>query len=397
MRITRYKTSVGAGTFLFIIPYILFLGRVAIGNTTFAEFFSIYGISLVAVFFIGLACIGLKIFFVDKYSLKTIILLMIIFVLFFVSYKNSTYVDIIILLLLFIASKNIKLDTIVRCHFFVYLTILVLAMGCALMGIIDNYAIYSNLRGYRYSLGNIYPTDFAAGTLYLMMDFVYLKRDKWKIIYSVGLIVIAYAVYRVTDANTSFILSLFVSLATALNQTRVGKRIFESAIFNRVTRLAFPVLAVVSIYIQYAYTTLNSSFFSIANLLLNNRIVYGNRAINEYGLSLFGTRVNMIGSGWGTNTSETYFYVDNGYLQLALTFGLMALIIICIGFMLVCYKRLSNKSTDLGVFMIVMFTIAVSAVIEPRFYNILYNAFLLDLGIEFFNFRKRKVTTRGVE
>lgn len=385
MKIKNGNKEMSLSTALFLIAYAIFLGRVAIGNTTFVEYISMYGIVLIFVIIIGLFYIGIKLFISDTYTIKQLILLCIIITIFLVAYKKSTYIDLIILLLLIIGSKNIKLDYIVRCHFIVYGIIMLVALICSVLGIIENYSTYSILRGYRYSMGNTYPTDFAAGIYYLVLDFVYLKRNKWKISYSIGIILLNWGVYCIADGNTSFILSCCIAISMMIIKSAKNIKLIRSKLIQYIIICSFPILGTLSIVIQAIYTQFNSEFLLKLDLLLNNRLSYGHQAIEKYKLSLFGNNIDFIGAGWGT-ASNDYFYVDNGYLQVALTYGIVILCIFCLGFSYVCYK---NRKTN-PVLIVILFFIALSGLIEPRFFNILYNSFIFAISIQLFS-RKNKI------
>jgi hypothetical protein len=391
MEIKKSKKEMAFGTFLFILSYTLFLARIAIGNTTFAEYISIYGVTLIVVTSIGLFYIGIKLVTFDRHTVKAWALIGIITVIFLAGYKYSTYVDLIILIVLMIGSKNIKLDDIVKCHFIVYGIVTLIALICASLGVIENYALYSSLRGYRYSMGNTYPTDFAAGVFYLVLDFVYLERNKWRKAYSLGIILLSWCVYRVSDANTSFILSCCIAIAMLIIKSPKGMKLFSSKLMQHIIVWSFPVLAFLSIGIQYIYASVNRTILYRIDLLLNNRIAYGNQAIEKYNLSLFGKHIQLVGAGWGTS-SDNYFYVDNGYLQVALIYGILLLCIFCLGFSYVNYKNKYRQTNP--VLSLILFFIAISGLIEPRFFNILYNSFIFAISIELFLEKKESGQTR---
>ena len=210
-------------------------------------------------------------------------------------------------------------------------------------------------------------------------------RNKWKAQYSIVIIIVGLIVYRITDANTSFILMCCIAIVLIFLQKKFVLRIFYSKLVKNIMVFSFPILALVSIVIQYVYTTVSNPILLKLDVLLNNRLAYGHQAIKRYGLSLFGSRINFIGAGWGTS-AEGYFYVDNGYLQMALIYGILILLIFCLGFAYVCYRIRPFKS-KLPLLIILNF-IAISGLFEPRFFNILYNSFIFIISIELFSNRK---------
>lgn len=386
------KWKISIGTFLFQLAYILFLSIGIIGNTTFLEYISVHGVTLVSVLLCGGILIALKIICCDKISKKSILALLLLLILFILAYRSSAYVEILIITLLLLGTNGVRLDDIVKCHFVVYIVILAIAMLCASLGIIDNYSVYSETRGYRYALGNTYPTDFAAGTLYLFFDFAYIKRKCWKKKYSLFLLIIAFFVYKLTDARASFILSIVIAIGMVL--CKCDKKIMLKKRLKYVAGIAYPLCAVVSVYIQSSYYKLNSNFLKTIDKMLNNRIAYGYMTIEKYGLSLTGKRIEMIGAGWNTDRSLDYLYVDNGYLQLAIMYGLLVLVFVSVVFMCICFTLDNNDE----VLALIMLIIAISALIEPRFFYIIYNSFFLNIGIFLYNIsRKQKMYINNIK
>ena len=388
--LTLNKTKkVNVGTLLFLFAYSICLIRVCLGNTTFSAYITMKNPIFIFLLLISMFCILIKIVFYDKYSIRLIFIFLAIVIVFFLSYHYSTYASLFILLFLFLGSKDVDIKVIVKCHFIIYGIIMLSAFLCSMLGIIDNYVTYSTFRGYRYSLGNTYPTDFAAGILYLIFDYTFLKRKRWKIYNSIIVIMIGYIVYKVTDANASYLLICFFSIFMMLLQNKTFNKIFNNKIFRTLLVIAYPVMAAISLGVQYIFMSCNIPLLRKIDLLLNYRLSYGSKAIEQYGIPLFGKYIKFYGNGWGTNTAiNTYFYVDNGYLHFALLYGVVLLFIICCGYSYVFSKYKKDKSSN--VMLLILIFIAVSAIIEPRFLNVLYNAFIFIIGIEVFKNRVQK-------
>lgn len=375
----KYNKTVKMNEFLFIISYILFLIRSAIGNTTFSEYIKVYGSTLAIIL---LACgilLAIKTIVIDKFVFKDVCFILVTIVLFFSSYYKSQYSDIIILMILLCSTKNIEFKKIVKTHFIVYGSVMILALISSLIGIIENYSIYSVHRGIRYALGNTYPTDFSSGVFYLLIDFVYLKYQNWEKKYSLIMIIISYIVYKYTDAKTSFILSSFL----ALSMFFIKFDFLKSKIFRQVVAISFIFLAVFSIYIQYIYSSID--ILSKIDKMINYRISYGAQALKKYDLSFLGNRIDFTGNGWGTE-KNIYFYVDNGYLQMALLYGVGVLSYFCIGY----YMAIKKEELVTEISLLLLLLIAISGVFEPRFFNILYNPFIFIISIRFLNYSNAK-------
>lgn len=368
--------------YLFVIPYILFICQQGVSNTTFSKFIHLYGWPLYLILIISILCVLLKNFFDNTFSAISIFCLLIFSFSFILSYRNSNSINIIMLLILFWLSNKINLETVVKCHFYTYLTITLLAMACSFVGIIDNYTVFSTTRGIlRYSLGNTYPTDFSAGVMYLILDFCYLNRRSWRYRYTLTIILISIFVVAFTKAYTSFIFAILIAIIMLFSNT--SKK--ASDVLKYVNFLSFIVLPIISVNISAKYFQNRSSLLFLINRLLDNRLIYGNLAINRYGVTLFGNHVDMVGAGWGTNTNllNTYSYIDNGYLQLLLINGILVCGIICFCFAIF---SLNVKSNTLSWILLV---IAISSIVEPRFFYVQYDPFIIGIAILIYNYKSK--------
>ena len=112
------------------------------------------------------------------------------------------------------------------------------------------------------------------------------------------------------------------------------------------------------------------------DIALGYRMGFSAKAIDQYGIGLFGSNITFIGAGWHTDPSKTYYYVDNGYIYAALLFGLLIMFIICFMMGYSAYYMGENNSMISLIYII----IAVTSLFEPRLSNYLYNSFLLLFG-----------------
>ena len=100
----------------------------------------------------------------------------------------------------------------------------------------------------------------------------------------------------------------------------------------------------------------------------------GRQGIEEYGLSLFGTKIEWVGYDADWESGMQYNYVDSSYLQIALEYGLIVLVIILILYAILIYASIRNKHTYLCWIVLIVLAFCVT---EPRLVKIAYNPFLL--------------------
>lgn len=363
--------------FLFALAYGLAVFRGALVNTTFLKFFSTYRVFSYVVLSIITTFVIIKAIYVDRIAVKNMIFITLAVIVLGLSFWRSGYSELLILLILLVGGSNVQIRSIVRTHFVVYGVVAATAIVCSLTGIIENYSINSGT-SVVYALGNTYPKDFAAGILSLLFDFTYLKADKWKARYSLLYIFIAYVLYRITHARTSSILIVVLAAIQLLLLTPVKDKITNN-ILRRIIGALFTVFATVSIAVQLLFGKVNNAFLSFLNVLLTYRLAYGYQAIKKYGLQLWGRRIDFVGAGWGTKITPTnsYFYVDNGYLQCALLYGIAVLTAICLGYY---YMATSKKTKDDYELTIILMFYSIWGIIEPRIFYLIYAPFLVAIG-----------------
>ena len=199
--------------------------------------------------------------------------------------------------------------------------LILFSLIASLIGVIEDYTVVRKSLGIvRHSLGNTYPTDFAAGILYLEFDYVFIKK-KWRKINSLILTIIDYSVYKLTDSNTILIggLTLAVALCFVPNSHdhSVQTSSENKSIFNLISSLSFPFCAIVSFVIIRLYQSGNSLLRAL-DIIINYRIGFSSKALKQYGVSLFGTNISFTGGGWNTDKSKAYYYVDNGYVYIVM-------------------------------------------------------------------------------
>lgn len=300
---------------------------------------------------------------------------LLVFLIFFISFKNSNSSYILSLILILFGAKNIGLNQVVKIHFFVYFSIMIISLFLSLLGVIENYTVYNASQGIRYSLGNTYPTDFSAGIFYLILDIIFLKKQKWKLFDSFLVVILSFVVYIYTRALMSFTLCIIVNLLLIIINSR--KKFFRiiSKKISQLLIIIYPLLALISICATIFSTRVN--FLENVNEILDNRLSYGLLAIEKYGFSLLGRNIQFLGNGWGTEaTQSSYFYVDNGYLYTGLVYGLVILIFFSLMLSIVGF-RIRKKTSVLT---LILFIVAFSALGEPRFINFLYNPFLFSIS-----------------
>lgn len=365
------------GKKLFYASYLLMLVRLLFASSTLCVFLNTDGIFYRYVLRIAFWLpILMKIMTQDRFSDRTFaaygVFACLIIV---VSLMNRSF-ELVELALLVIGVHGVPMKSVVRTFFYTAGTVCGILFILSLVGGIENYVTYSGERP-RYAFGNVYATDFAATLFYLELAHAYLKGKRYSVWNFLFWIAVSFFVLHFCAARLDFVL-IFCTAWVMLAAVHLPK-LFLSRPVSTLLWSLIPVFCILSILLHIVYTPSNS-FLAWLNDLLSDRLYYGNRAINDYGFSLFGQEVKM--QGWGFSTEEWdaelgYYFVDCGWLSIALRYGVVMLAFICTVFTVVARKSLKAGGCILPV---ILFFLALTSIVDHHLLEYQFDPFLLLLN-----------------
>lgn len=259
--------------------------------------------------------------------------------------------------------------------------VLILTVLMSKIGVITDYVTDRHGRT-RHFLGFQWATTSALIFLYMVFEYIYLKKGRLTISEFIVLNAINIYLFKMTDSRMAFLivmasLTFFFIFGRCFARNRVHR-------YNRKKRMgrlgffawasvALPwLIAVGSIYLHKIYV--KGSGMDKLNKLLSNRLNYGRKAIDKYGISLFGKKMVWIGYGLNDTEKGEYNYVDCSYLRLSIEYGIIFLALILLICSLIIYK--ANKNGEIYLAWIMIFILLIS-VTESRLLNFAFNPFLL--------------------
>jgi hypothetical protein len=184
-------------------------------------------------------------------------------------------------------------------------------------------------------------------------------------------------IYQLTDTKAVYFeIYLLLLLLWGL---RIAPTIYKSRFFKIGTLALMPVLATLSIWLSYIYTTANYALLFL-NKLLNTRLSLGHLALERYGLTWFGSETAWVTGRYGIERTEAYFYVDSSYLNIALSFGMVTLVLVVTGFFILNRKALAEHQYVLCVVLIML---AIHSFSDPQLFDLKYNPFIILAGSAF--------------
>ncbi|MDD5853762.1 MAG: hypothetical protein PUD03_06700 [Lachnospiraceae bacterium] len=300
-----------------------------------------------------------------------------------ISFVVSGYVFLLPLAALMLAVVKLPQQMIYRTAFAVQGFVLLVALLGVQTGAIDDLIYYTERDGIRHSFGIVYPTDFATHLVFLVF-LLYVVHSAGKKMQTIFAIIISLGVsYFYCSAKCSvvvLVLLLFLILwdTVCLKWNRVKWINILHQIVSWAKIVAMPLLVVLSVIMTWLYNDQNP-YMAWINGFLTNRLSMGQKILSEHGLNLFGKELDLTGAGASLGYDIGYYFIDNGYLMIAVRYGAILLLILCAFYV---YTMIRCKKTSAYRLMNVLFLIAVQAVMEHHMIEVWLDVFLLSAVLD---------------
>lgn len=255
----------------------------------------------------------------------------------------------------------------------------------SLMGVITNYAGWSGGRqrsylGFRYAL---YPASYA---FFITCLVVYLRKARITLRGVAALAACNVVIYVTTTSRVSFILSLLVSIGSFILARRDavpdGRQKAVSTRAAVACSSSYALAAALSIALALLYSGTNPIMQALDNAnALGGRLSISHSAISIYGLHPLGREMHFSGAALGADGAQpihdTYDYIDNFFVKVAINYGLIFLVLF-----LVCQARvLWNAYMRRDYYLVlILIAIAIHCLMDNAAINLYYNPFLFLIG-----------------
>lgn len=371
--------------YVILVAYLLWMCSAVFGITLWKDFTLI---KEVRIYFTQAAYLMLIITFLfkDQYSLKDIVGIGTIIFCCVVS-GQSVYNETIIPVVIFAYfMSEIKFEWTLKSTFLLQGTIMIITVIACKCGILED-VIWQEGERIRHSLGYDY-CGYPAHILFFMTLIWFSIRPKFNIFEVTIFLALNYGIYAATDSRTDFALSIVGMIGFFIWKNNKKTNVLN-ILKNCLIQYGFMLAAVISIAGHWIYNA-NNSIMAKINIILNGRLALGHDAIEKYGFSLFGQKIRWFGQG-GVKADPTrvYNYVDCSFLKEGLSYGLVFLIFLGMGFYFAGKKIILSKNYALS--WAVLMSLAYS-VINAHLCVLTFNVFILVIGSCFSNRMFGKIT-----
>lgn len=329
--------------------------------------------------FIPIAIVLFKIVFIDSNTVSKATINFLILVLLFITWRTSGEFILFPLGFFVLGSRNVDFRRLMYIYLILGTIILTFIFFTSLVGLTKN-VIFHRGTIIRRSFGIIYPTDFAAHVLYLVLSYCYLYFQKlsWKS-YTV-FILLAIFLIKYCDARLNA-----YSLILLIPVMMIGKRAQQNYIVSRSIANFYwtlPVLAAyITIFISYIYTPYNKIIEKL-NSLLSGRFFLNHNALLKYHFTFLGQHIHENGLGAAKGIKNlavndfNYFFIDSGFIRLLVIYGLVMTLLILIIMTIVSFRSIKEADYALASVMVI---VTISSIVEQRVLDFGYDPFLIAI------------------
>lgn len=294
--------------------------------------------------------------------------------------------------LLAVGARKIPFQRLMQLYFIVTAGSFLWTVAGSQMGWVENlvYEEGSNAFGF------VYSTDCGAHILFLALTYLCVRGERIHYIEAAGFAGLGVFTWVGCKARFSTLLLLLLAVTVCIYRfmrKKKGKEEWDH-IFSGIPSsvlVTVPLLCSIGTHLLSMIYSKDSKILSFLNSIVSGRISLVKRGINVYGFRLFGSNIPMVGGGGTRRQSNHYYYIDSSYMQISLLYGLIALGIILLLFMIACMSARQGKN---WVLLIILVFAALHGIFEHHAFELAYSPFLFAAFADLSRKKKSKAEKR---
>lgn len=357
--------------FVFLLQRVLWT---TMFTTWYPEYFQLF-LRILMVFFIA-AKLGSG----KRFSLSEIIWFLLVTMALVAVWQKAGYDELLDVALLIAGAYETDFKKILKVYLLVEIAVMIVTMTASQLGLVED-LIYHRGDNIRMAFGYVYPTDYTAHIFYIVLAWCFLRGaavsyQECCIFALLGAFALIFCDARMNAGCLMLTAVVFAVLRfwntkaketfTHVKKVKIEKKI--SGIF-----VAAPVIcATVMLSLTWFYSEENS-FLSLINRWLSNRLSLGKRGFTEFGVSLFGQWLPIVGNGGSTEPRDNYFFLDSSYVNILLSFGM---VLFCVVMAMHLWNQIQLRRNAMYAGMLVLCLLFVQCMVEHHMMEIAYNPFL---------------------
>lgn len=366
---------------LFEIGYLLIVISEIISLTVINKRIIIFSLYFMGCVFILYNIINMK------YSIKKLILFVIIGSFCLASYFRSTENIMLTIFLMIISTKKIDLQKLIKYDLILRSLLIILIMISASLGIIYN-IVYDDINGCKESLGFSHPNHLGLMVFIIVLYYVYIKHKRLKLYDVLFLLCCFFISFFVSGSRTSSFLIILLLVFEIFNTILFNHYKYNHLKNKLVILIRYFVffIPIVSIILAYYYDD-NNSILRKLNSLLTGRLYLAYHSALNNKLTLFGSFIEYKGGRFSDIEIEFSNAIDNSYVYVLLHLGIIVFLL----FLLLLWFTLSYfLKTNNRVAIICLAFLMTAGFVESKVFQISHNIFLLCIIPAIYNINNKK-------
>lgn len=243
-------------------------------------------------------------------------------------------------------------------------------------GVITN-LVYHRGEQVRMSFGFVYPTDFAAGIIFMVTAWVVLRQVRCTWI-EIGLMIISVILFeKYCDVRNSEIVMMILIICVVY--LKIRNKLAAKKGKEYTPSLLLKILCLVAPYGLAGFMILASRFYrpdiewmAKLNTLFSTRLSLGKEVFDRYDIQIWGQDIPMRGNGGSTEVVADYFFIDSSYVNILMRLGLVAFILVMLIISIIMIKNLNHPYM-----LMAMAIVCIHSVMEHHMFEVYYDVFLM--------------------
>ncbi len=278
--------------------------------------------------------------------------------------------------LLIAGANDIDYRKILKVYLIVEIPMIICTMIVGYTGVITN-LVYHRGDQVRMSFGFIYPTDFAAGIVFMITVWIVLRQARCTWI-EIGMMIISVVLFeKYCDVRNSEIVMMILIICVVY--LKIRNKLGAKKGKGYIPSLLLKILCLVAPYGLAGFMILVSRFYrpdiewmAKLNTLFSTRLSLGKEVFDRYDIQIWGQDIPMRGNGGSTEVVADYFFIDSSYVNILMRLGLVAFILVMLIISIIMIKSLNHPYM-----LMAMAIVCIHSVMEHHMFEVYYDVFLM--------------------
>lgn len=273
-------------------------------------------------------------------------------------------------------ANDIDYRKILKVYLIVEIPTAICTMIAGYTGVITD-LVYHRGEQVRMSFGFVYPTDFAAGIIFMVTAWGVLRQVRCTWI-EIGLMIISVVLFeKYCDVRNSEIVMMILIICVVY--LKIRNKLAAKKGKEYTPSLLLKILCLVAPYGLAGFMILVSRFYrpdiewmAKLNTLFSTRLSLGKEVFDRYDIQIWGQDIPMRGNGGSTEVVADYFFIDSSYVNILMRLGLVAFILVMLIISIIMIKSLNHPYM-----LMAMAIVCIHSVMEHHMFEVYYDVFLM--------------------